>query len=66
MQNIKNLVGNFGANYARIMLGNFQASSFTGVGGGGGGGRQTHTGGQAFLNGTPYMKFLNFSLRSDN
>jgi len=32
-QNIKNLIGNFGAIHVRIMLVNFQASSFTVVGG---------------------------------
>jgi len=32
-QNIKNLISNFGAIHVRILLGKFQASSFTGVGG---------------------------------
>jgi len=32
-QNIKNLVGNFGAIRVRIMYGKFQASNFTSVGG---------------------------------
>jgi len=32
-QNIKNLAANFRAIYVRIMHANFQASSFTGVGG---------------------------------
>jgi len=32
-QNIKNLFGNVGAIHVRIMHVNFQASSFTGVGG---------------------------------
>jgi len=31
MKNIKNLKGNFGAIHVRIMLANFQASSFPGV-----------------------------------
>jgi len=48
-QNIKNLIINFGAIHVRINYANFQASSFTGVGGGGGD-RPTHTGRQAFLN----------------
>jgi len=39
-QNIKNLVGNFGAIRAGIMHGKFQPSSFNGVGGGGGGDRR--------------------------
>jgi len=32
-QNIKNLIGNFGAIRVRIMNANFQASNFIGVGG---------------------------------
>jgi len=32
-QNIKNLIGNFGAPHVSIMHANFQTSNFTGVGG---------------------------------
>jgi len=41
-QNIQNLVGYFGAIHVRIMHANFQASSFTGVGGGGRVDRRPH------------------------
>jgi len=37
-QNIKNLVGNFGDIYVRIMHANFHLSSIKGIEGGGGGG----------------------------
>jgi len=46
--NIKNLICNFGAINVKIMHANFQASSFTGVGGEWGD-RQTHTGCEALL-----------------
>jgi len=54
-QNIKNLVGNFGAIHVRIMDANFQAFNFTGMGGGGD--RRKHTGRQAFLNRSLHKKF---------
>jgi len=61
-QNIKNLVGIFGAIYVRIMHANFQAFSSTGVGEGGGDRRKDGhgTSGHFWLN--PYTKFLNSPL----
>jgi len=49
MQNIKNLVNDFGAIHVGNLHADFQASSFTGIGGGGGDGgkdrqaKDTHT-----------------------
>jgi len=60
-QNIKNLDSNFEAIHVRIIPANFQASSFTGVGGEWGD-RRTDMWRQAFLHRSLYKIFINLPL----